>query len=181
MRKFFGTVLILGGVLSLADFLIWGTIRIADPQSPAYIANSQSHLLLPFLAAGQDYPTAVQKLCFGLGMLAFGLYLLLLEGDMNRCPLSLIFMINALLLCFSLLVAFTAGQPLKAGSDALVSPDMVGIAAAAAVLFVVCGLLLLYFAATERPVGKAALSIGSVVYVASAAVAAVVYLNGKAA
>src|SRR5262245_30444069 len=173
MKKLFGTVFILGGILALADFMIWGTIRIADPQSPAFVANSQNHLLLPLLASGEHWPDAVMKLCFGLGMFVFGLYLLLLEGDWNRCPLSLIFMINALLLCFSLLVAFAAAQ--KPENQAFV-----GISAVAAVLFVVCGLLLLYFAATERPVGKAGLSIGSIIYVASAAVAAVVYLNGKA-
>src|SRR5687768_7631088 len=99
MRKFFGTLLILGGVLSLADFLIWGSLNAG------ITPGSRSHLFLPLLAAGQDYPNAVTKLCFGLGMFVFGLYLILLEGDMGRCPLSLIFMVNALLLCFSLLVA----------------------------------------------------------------------------
>ena len=174
MRKFFGTALILAGVLSLADFVIWGTIRIADPASPVHIANSQNHLFLPLLAAGQDYPVPVTKLCFGLGMFVFGLYLVLLEGDMNRCPLSLIFMVSALLLCFSLLVAFAAHQ----------NPDKqtwVGIATAVAALQSVCGLVLLYFAATERPVGKAGLSLGSVIYVSSVSVAVVVFLSGKAA
>jgi hypothetical protein len=166
MRKFFGTALILGGVLSLADFLIWGSLN-------AGIAGAKTHLFLPLLATGQDYPTAVSKLCFGLGMFVFGLYLVLLEGDMGRCPLSLIFMLNSLLLCFSLLVAFAASQ----------NPEKhawVGIASISALLAVVGGLVLLYFAATERPVGKAGLSIGSIIYVSSAAVGAVVFLSGKA-
>ena len=173
MRKFFGTLLILGGVLSLADFLIWGSIRVADPQSPSYIANCQSHLFLPLFATGQDYPNAVTKLCFGLGMLVFGLYFVLLEGDMGRCPLALIFMCNALLLCFSLLVAFAAFKNSEQN-------PWIGIASAAAVLHLVCGLILLYFAATERPVGKAGLSLGSVIFVSSAALGLVVFLSGKA-
>jgi hypothetical protein len=149
------------------DFMIWGSLN-------AGIAGAKSHLFLPLLASGQDYPTAVTKLCFGLFMLVFGLYLILLEGDMGRSPLSLIFMINALLLCFSLLVAFAAFRN---------SPEnpWIGIASMMAVLHFLCGLALLYFAATERPVGSAGLSIGSVVYVSSAAVALVVFLSGKAA
>ena len=47
-------------------------------------------------------------------------------------------------------------------------------------LHLVCGLILLYFAATERPVGKAGLSLGSVIYVSSAALGLVVFLSGKA-
>ncbi len=167
MRKFFGTVLILGGVLALADFLIWGTIHSGIP-------GTNSHLMLPLLSAGQEWPTAVTKLCFGIGLLVFGLYLILLEGDMGRCPLSLIFMLNALALCFALLGAFAASQ----------NPEKqawVGICSAAAALHAVCGLILLFFAATERPVGTAALSLGSVIYVSSAAMGAVVYLSGKAA
>src|SRR5262245_49558399 len=167
MRKFFGTVLILGGVLSLADFAIWGSLESG-------LQGAKSHLLLPLLAAGQDYPTAVTKLCFGLGLLVLGLYLVLLEGDMGRCPLSLVFMLNALGLCFSLLFAFAAS----------LNPEhhpYVGIAAAVALLHVVCGLILLYFAATERPVGTAGLSLGSVIFVSSAAVGLVVFLSGKAA
>jgi len=167
MRKFFGTALILAGVLALADRLIWGSLNHG-------IEGATNHLFLPLFAMGNDYPNAISKLCFGLGMFVFGLYLVLLEGDMNRCPLSLIFMLNALFLCFSLLVAFAAFKN---------SPDhpWIGIASAAAVLHVVCGLILLYFAATERPVGKAALSIGSAIYVSSVSLAVVVYLSGKAA
>jgi hypothetical protein len=169
MRKFFGTALILGGVLSLADFLIWGSLN-AHVEGQA----RSSHLFLPMLATGLDFPTAVSKLCFGLGLFVFGLYLVLLEGDMGRCPLSLIFMLNALVLCFSLLVAFAASQ----------NPEKhayVGIASISALLSVVGGLVLLYFAATERPVGKAGLSLGSIIYVSSAALGAVVFLSGKAA
>lgn len=174
MRKFFGTLLILGGVLSLADFLISGTLNAGVGES------ARSHLFLPLLAAGRDFPNEVTKLCFGLGMFVFGLYLVLLDGDMGRCPLSLLFMINSLLMCFSLLVAFAAGQPAKGDPNAVVSSAMVGIASAAAVLHLVCGLILLYFAATERPVGKAGLSLGSVIYVSSAALGLVVFLSGKA-
>jgi hypothetical protein len=166
MRKFFGTVLILGGVLSLADFLIWGSLNHG-------IEGAKSHLFLPLLASGQEYPTAVTKLCFGLGMFVFGLYLVLLEGDMGRCPLSVIFMVNALLLCFALLVAFAAFKNSEQN-------PWIGIASAAAVLHLVCGLVLLYFAAAERPVGTAALSIGSVIFISSASVGAVVFLSGKA-
>lgn len=166
MRKFFGTVLILGGFLSLADILIWGTLN-------AGVAGAKAHLLLPLLAPDPEYPTAVTKLCFGLGLFFIGLYLLLLEGDMGRSPLAGLFMLNALGLCFSLIVAFVAAQ--NQGREA-----MVGIATAAAGLHLLCGLVLLYFASTERPVGAAGLSLGSVIYVASAAVGAVVYLSGKA-
>jgi len=166
MRKFLGTGLILGGFLALADILIWGTLN-------AGVAGAKSHLLLPLLAPDPEYPTAVTKLCFGLGIFFIGLYLLLLEGDMGRSPLSGIFMVNALFLCFAMLVAFAAAQ--NAGKQA-----MVGICTIAAALHLLCGLILLYFAATERPVGTAGLSLGSVIYVSSAAVGAVVYLSGKA-
>jgi hypothetical protein len=168
MRKFFGTVLILGGLLSLVDYMIWGSLNAGIP-------GASSHLFLPLMASGVDYPTAVTKLCFGIGLFTFGLYLILLEGDMNRAPLALIFMVNSLLLCFALIVAFAAFHA---------PPDKqawVGIASGWALLHVVTGGILLYFAATERPVGAAGLSIGSVIYVSSAAVGAIVYLSGKAA
>lgn len=167
MRKFSGTVLILGGVLALVDFAIWGTLK-------AGIDGAGTHLFLPLLASGQEWSTPITKLCFGLGILVFGLYLVLLEGDMGRSPLSLIFMINSLMLCFCLLFAFAAAQ----------NPDkqaLVGVCTIAALLQIVCGLFLLYFAVTERPVGAAGLSLGSLIYVCSAAVGAVVYLSGKAA
>lgn len=167
MRKFLGTALILGGVLSLIDFAVLGTIQSG-------VAGAKPHLLLPLLALGQDYSTDVTKLCFGTGILVFGIYLILLEGDLGRCPLSLLFMINALALCFALLVAFAAAH--KPENHA-----WVGIASAAALLHALGGLVLLYFAATERPVGTAGLSLGSVVYVSSAAVGLVVFLSGKAA
>lgn len=167
MRKFFGTLLILGGVLSLADFAISGSLE------PGF-QGAKSHLLLPLLSAGREFPDTVFKLCFGIFLLIFGLYLTLLEGDMGRCPLSTLFMLNALGLCFSLIAAFAASQ----------NPEnhaWVGIATVAALLHTVCGLILLYFAATERPVGTAGLSLGSVIYVSSAAVGLVVFLTGKAA
>ena len=44
MRKFFGTVLILGGVPSLADYLIWGSLHSG-------IEGARSHLFLPLLSA----------------------------------------------------------------------------------------------------------------------------------
>ena len=168
MRKFFGTVLILGGVLSLVDYMIWGSLNAGIP-------GASTHLLLPLLSSGIDYPNQVMKLCFGIGLFTFGLYLVLLEGDMNRAPLALIFMVNSLLLCFALIVAFAAfhAPPEKQA--------WVGIASAWALLHVVAGCVLLYLAATERPVGTAGLSIGSVIFVSSAAVGAIVYLNGKAA
>jgi hypothetical protein len=167
MRKFLGTILILGGVLSLADFAIWGSLVTG-------LQGAKSHLLLPLLAAGRDYPVPVTKLCFGIGLLVLGLYLVLLEGDTARSPLAALFMLCALGLCFSLLFAF--GAALNPEKHAYV-----GIAAAAAALHLVCGLILLYFAATERPVGTAGLSLGSVIFVSSAAVGLVVFLSGKAA
>jgi hypothetical protein len=172
MRKFFGTVLILGGVLALADFAIWGATH-------APVSGGKSHLLLPLLATGDGYPEPIKKLCFGLGLFFFGLYLVLLEGDMKRSPLSLLFMSNALLLCFSLLVAFSAAQPIP-GSTEAVAPLWVGIASVSALVSALTGLALLYFASTERPVGAAGLSIGSVLYVSSVAMGAVVFLSGKA-
>jgi hypothetical protein len=39
MRKFFGTVLILGGVLALADFAIWGATH-APVESPSVAART---------------------------------------------------------------------------------------------------------------------------------------------
>ena len=110
-------------------------------------------------------------------MLVFGLYLVLLDGDMGRAPLSLIFMVNALLLSFALIVAFAAANNPENNPVKLA---WLGIASIAAILHLVTGLILLYFAATERPVGAAGLSLGSVVYVSSAALGAVVFLSGKA-
>jgi hypothetical protein len=172
MRKFFGTVLILAGVLSLTDYAILGSLSARDSLAKDGVTTVHSHFMLPLLAKDNDYPTAVTKLCFGIGLFFFGLCLVLIEGEMARSPLSLIFMLNSLLLCFSLLVAIAAFQNDKQA--------WIGIATAVALLHVVCGLVLLYFAATERPVGTAGLSLGSVIYVASAAVGAVVYLSGKA-
>jgi len=173
MRKFFGTVLILGGVLALTDYAILGSLSARESLAKDGIVSVQSHFLLPLLAKDIEYPKAVTKLCFGIGLLFFGICLVLIEGNMGRSPLSLIFMLNALLLCFSLLVAMAAFQNDRQA--------WVGIASAVALLAVVCGLFLLFFAATERPVGTAGLSLGSVIYVSSAAVGAVVYLSGKAA
>jgi len=174
MRKFFGTALILGGVLALTDYSTLGSLSARDSLAATPgVTTVHSHFLLPLLAKDAEYPKAVTKLCFGIGLLFFGLCLVLIEGDMGRSPLSLIFMFNALLLCFSLLVAMAAFQNDRQA--------WVGIATAVALLHLVCGLLLLYFAATERPVGAAGLSLGSVIYVSSAAMGAVVYLSGKAA
>lgn len=166
MRKFFGTVLILGGIFSLADFAIWGSLN-------AGVSGGRSHLLLPLLSAGQDFPTALTKLCFGIWMFVYGLFLILLEGDLGRCPLSHLFLWNALGLCFAILSAYSASQ--NPANEA-----WVGICSAAAMLHVVGGLFLLYFAVMERPAGTAGLSLGSALYVSSAALGAVIYLNGKA-
>ena len=167
MRKLVGTVFILGGVFALADFTIFGTLQ-------AGVAGAKSHLLLPLLSLGHEYPSAVMKLCTGIWLLVYGMYLVLLEGDLGRCPLSHLFLWNSLGLCFALLGAFAASQNAASSS-------YVGICAIAAGLHLLGGLALLYFAVTERPVGAAGLGLGSALYVSTAALGAVVYLSGKAA
>lgn len=164
MKKFVGAFLVVLGVMGLAGFSVWGTTR-------AGASATQYHSFLPILALGLDFPHDTLKLCVAIGFLILGLYYGL--GETGPSPLAQVFLLNALLLCSALIFALGASHnPQYAG--------ITGVFAAAALLQALVGLVLLFFAVSERPVGAVGLTLGGVLYVSSAAIGAVIYLSGKA-
>jgi len=164
MKKFVGTLVVLLGVMMVVEYAVWGTLQ----------AGSQAgkpHLLLPLLASGINYETL--KLCAGIGMLVLGLYFALRAPHADPSPMAQVFLLNALLLCGSLLLAF-------AGSHQPDPQFWTGLFAMTAALEVVAGMILLVLAVSERPIDPVGVTLGGVVYVASVAIGAVVYLSGSA-
>jgi len=162
MKKFLGTLVVLLGVMMLVEYAVWGTLQAGSQAG-------KSHLLLPLLGSGINYETI--KLCVGIAMLVLGLYFALRPPHADPSPMAQVFMLNAVLLCGSLLLAF-------AGSH---QPDphfWTGLFAMTAVLEVVVGMVLLGLAVSERPIDPVGVTLGGVVYVASVAIGAVVYLSG---
>jgi hypothetical protein len=163
MKKFLGTLVVLLGVMMLVEFAIWGSVR-AGAQA------GKPHLLLPLLAAGMNYETL--KFCAGLGCLILGLHTALRPPDAAPSPMAQVFLLNAVLLCGSLLLAF-------AGSHQPDPQFWTGLFTLTAALEVVVGLVLLVLAVSERPLDAVGITLGGVVYVASVAIAAVAYLGAS--
>lgn len=175
MRKFFGTIFLLGGATLAFVFATSG--RPAEgAEGPWW----------PFKLLGQRYPADVGYLLGAAWALGLGVYFVLTEGRRPEIPLrhmrlaapptpgpsGKIHLLNSLLLGSSLFAAYVGVRVAYGG-------PLVPALAVTAGLQVVFGLFLLLLALFDKPRSVPSLLLGTAVYAAGTAVAVTVVLMGR--
>lgn len=169
MRRVLGALFVLIGAFCLYEFAVLGIWYGRELDVPIW--------KVPLLSLGRNYPADAGWLAGALVGIFVGIGMSIRSDASTGGGAARVFLVNAILLCAMLCLAYFGARSLTEETKASFLP-MVGVFFGTALLQIGAGVILLILALFERPKGALSLLLGLVVYLAGAAAGVTAFLWG---
>ena len=152
MKIVAGLVLIVIAITSLYLFAVFGTAHATE------LIGKKDITYLPFNSLGNNYPKDVITLSIGAAAFISGVAVMLSQGAI--ISIANLFLLNTLITAGIMVISFV-------GAHSKTEDAQVGAFAAAAVIGIVSGLVLLIFSLKEKPAIWLSIALGGIILLIS--------------